>query len=65
MTPAQEKHLSRYPHARPSTLARIGAKEQTTAQLAAEVEARIDRQIAAAFRTFAINVWRAEKAGRL
>lgn len=65
MTPAQEKHSAQFPKARKSTLERIAVKDKTTAQLAAEVEARIDRQIAAAFRTFAINIWRAEKAGRL
>lgn len=65
MTPAQERYLAKFPNARASTLAQIEAKEITTVRLETEIEARIDRQVAAAFRTFAINVWRAERAGRL
>lgn len=63
MTPSE--HLAKYPKARASTLAFIIAKEARNAQLKAEVEKRIDRQIAAAFRPFHINVWRAYCAGRL
>lgn len=40
-------------------------KEVMTARLLSEVDAHVDRQIAAAMRTFAINVWRAEREGRL
>lgn len=39
-------------------------REKTTAALRAYVESQVDKQIAAAFRPFAINVWRSmRKAG--
>lgn len=39
-------------------------KEAKTAQLTAEVEAHVDRLMAASMKTFALNVWRAAKAGK-
>lgn len=51
------------PHDRKRPYADQYAK--TTAKLMAEVEAAVDRKIAAAFRTFHLNTWRAlgRKAG--
>jgi len=39
--------------------------EAMSAKLMAEVESSVDRQVTSAFRTFAINIWRAERMGRL
>jgi len=39
--------------------------EAMSAKLMAEVESSVDRQVTAALRTFPVNVWRAEKEGRL
>lgn len=50
-------------HTRAKPFAKVKAAK--TAQLLAEVEAKVDRDIARAFRTFPINVARALKAGRL
>lgn len=60
-----QRHLDKYPNARASTLAHIIQKEKTSAALMAGVEARVAKQVAAGFRTFAINTWRAHAAGRL
>lgn len=50
-------------HTRAKPFAKVKAAK--TAQLIAELDAKLDKQIAAAFRTFPINVARALKAGRL
>lgn len=51
------------PHTRKPPFAKERA--ETTAKLMAEVEAKVDRQISASFRTFSINIWRAVKEGKL
>lgn len=50
-------------HTRAKPFAKV--KAEKTAQLIAEVEAKVDLEIAKSFRTFPINVARALKAGRL
>lgn len=60
-----QRHLERYPNARASTLVHLIERDKTSARLEAEIEARIAKQVAAGFRTFAINTWRAYAAGRL
>lgn len=64
MTPALD-HLKRFPKARASTLVFLIEREKVNARLEAEIEARVAGQIAAAFRTFPINIKRAFVAGRL
>ena len=64
MTTASE-HLAKYPNARGTTLAYLILRDKKNAELQADIERRIDRQVASAFKTFAINVWRAYCAGRL
>lgn len=57
-------HIARFPNCRSQTLAHLIAKEKTTAALMAHVERQVDKQIAAAFRTFHVNCRRAlRKAG--
>jgi hypothetical protein len=64
MTTASE-HLAKYPNARGKTLAYLIQRDRKNAELRIDIERRVDRQVAAAFKTFAINVWRAYCAGRL
>ena len=64
MTTASE-HLAKYPNARGKTLAYLIQRHRKNAELRIDIERRVDRQVAAALKTFAINVWRAYCAGRL
>lgn len=61
MTLSTETNVKSHTRAKP--FAKVKAAK--TAQLRAELDAEVDKQIAAAFRTFPINVARALKAGRL
>lgn len=65
MTPAQERHLARFPSARASTLADIARREKTSALIEAEYEAWLHKQLLASLRTLPINAKRAYVAGRL
>lgn len=53
------EHARQFPNCRSSTLVHLIQREKTTAALKAHVEHQIDKQIAAAFRTFHVNCWRA------
>lgn len=46
MTPSQERHLSRYPKARKSTLRRLEARDLTTDRLINEMSERLGQELA-------------------
>lgn len=46
MTPSQERHLSRYPKARKSTLRRLEARDLTTDRLINEMAERLEQELA-------------------
>lgn len=46
MTPSQERHLSRYPKARKSTLRRLEARDLTTDRLINEMAERLEQEMA-------------------
>jgi hypothetical protein len=64
-----QSRLSKYPNARVSTIMHLIKVEKMAARLKAEYlaaeERRVEKAVAACLRTFHINCWRAEKAGKL
>lgn len=63
-----QSRLSKYPNARVSTIMHLIKVEEMAARLKAEYlaaeERRVEKAVAAAFKTFAINCRTSEKTGR-